>query len=209
MKVTHILLGRPWLFDQNVKHYGGENTYVLMVGKKEVVLKPMTLAEMDKFKVSKPKVIEGKDLEAKNYDVATEATKTKPDQPIEVPQILADFSKDCTNFSLKDLSMPLCPMHEYSTDSVKGISCLVSKIGDVELKIDASDQGKLEETSEWTVPPLIRDSFSMIGSAVGGTTSAFYGFNHDIRVSFKRGLWLNAEGRFELVCDDQQSRGFI
>ncbi|KAL0010802.1 hypothetical protein SO802_005910 [Lithocarpus litseifolius] len=34
------------------------------------------------------------------------------------------------------------------------------------------------ETSEWTVPPLIRDSFSMIGSAVGGTTSAFYGFNH-------------------------------
>nr|GMD13164.1 uncharacterized protein LOC109159702 isoform X1 [Ipomoea batatas] len=34
------------------------------------------------------------------------------------------------------------------------------------------------ETSEWTVPPLIRDSFSMIGTAVGGTTSAFYGFNH-------------------------------
>uniref|UniRef100_A0A2N9HG18 DYW domain-containing protein n=1 Tax=Fagus sylvatica TaxID=28930 RepID=A0A2N9HG18_FAGSY len=37
----------------------------------------------------------------------------------------------------------------------------------------------LRETSDWTVPPLIRDSFSMIGSAVGGTTSAFYGFNHD------------------------------
>ncbi|CAA0836033.1 4-hydroxy-tetrahydrodipicolinate synthase 2-chloroplastic [Striga hermonthica] len=34
------------------------------------------------------------------------------------------------------------------------------------------------ETSEWTVPPLIRDSFSMIGSAVGGTAGAFYGFNH-------------------------------
>ncbi|KAI9185926.1 hypothetical protein LWI28_012071 [Acer negundo] len=34
------------------------------------------------------------------------------------------------------------------------------------------------ETSEWTVAPFIRDSFSMIGSAVGGTTSAFYGFNH-------------------------------
>ena len=34
-----------------------------MVSKKEVVLKPMTLAKMDKFKVSKPKVIEGKDLE--------------------------------------------------------------------------------------------------------------------------------------------------
>nr|POF08343.1 hypothetical protein CFP56_66381 [Quercus suber] len=104
----------------------------------------MTLAEMDKFKVSKPKVIEGKDLEAKNYGVATKATKTKPDQPIEVPQITADFSKDCTDFSVKDLSKPLCPMHEYSTDFVKGTSFLVSNIGDAELKIDASDQGKLE-----------------------------------------------------------------
>ena len=46
-----------------------------MVGKKEVVLKSMTLAEMDKFKVSKPKVIDGKYLEAKNSGVATEATK--------------------------------------------------------------------------------------------------------------------------------------
>ncbi|KAL0843273.1 hypothetical protein Bca101_016518 [Brassica carinata] len=35
------------------------------------------------------------------------------------------------------------------------------------------------ETSEWTVSPFIRDSFSMIGSAVGGTASAFIGFNHE------------------------------
>ena len=104
----------------------------------------MALAEMDKFKVSKPKVIEGKDLEAKNYGVATEATKIKPDQPIEVPQIPPDFSKDCTNFSLKDLSKPLCTMHEYSIDFVKGTSSKVSSIGDAELKMDASDQGKLE-----------------------------------------------------------------
>uniref|UniRef100_A0A0E0MUA8 Uncharacterized protein n=1 Tax=Oryza rufipogon TaxID=4529 RepID=A0A0E0MUA8_ORYRU len=34
------------------------------------------------------------------------------------------------------------------------------------------------ETSSWTVPPLVRDSFSMIGSAIGGTAGAFYGFNH-------------------------------
>ncbi|KAI0520059.1 hypothetical protein KFK09_007524 [Dendrobium nobile] len=34
------------------------------------------------------------------------------------------------------------------------------------------------EASSWTVGPLVRDSFSMIGSAVGGTSSAFYGFNH-------------------------------
>ncbi|PQM39643.1 hypothetical protein Pyn_29489 [Prunus yedoensis var. nudiflora] len=42
----------------------------------------------------------------------------------------------------------------------------------------AGPLSKEMETSGWTVPPLIRDSFSMIGSAVGGTASAFYGFNH-------------------------------
>ncbi|XP_057951629.1 uncharacterized protein LOC131146217 isoform X3 [Malania oleifera] len=42
----------------------------------------------------------------------------------------------------------------------------------------AGPLSKEMETSDWTVRPLIRDSFSMIGSAVGGTTSAFYGFNH-------------------------------
>ncbi|KAF3953568.1 hypothetical protein CMV_021003 [Castanea mollissima] len=73
-----------------------------------------------------------------------EAPKTAADQPIEVPQIPANLSKDCTDFSLKDLSKPLCPMHEDSTDFVKGTSCLVSNIGDAKLKIDASDQGKLE-----------------------------------------------------------------
>ncbi|XP_038724972.1 uncharacterized protein LOC120016323 [Tripterygium wilfordii] len=51
-----------------------------------------------------------------------------------------------------------------------------------------------EVTSEWTVPPLVRDSFSMIGSAVGGTTSAFYGFNHVmpiIRKWVKGPMWLH------------------
>ncbi|KAJ4950093.1 hypothetical protein NE237_026925 [Protea cynaroides] len=41
----------------------------------------------------------------------------------------------------------------------------------------AGPLSKEMETSNWTVPPLVRDSFSMIGSAVGGTASAFYGFN--------------------------------
>ncbi|KAK7261206.1 hypothetical protein RIF29_27511 [Crotalaria pallida] len=50
------------------------------------------------------------------------------------------------------------------------------------------------ETSDWTIPPLIRDSFSMIGSAVGGTTSAFYGFNHVMPVVQRRikgPMWLH------------------
>ncbi len=37
-------------------------------------------------------------------------------------------------------------MHEYSTDFVKGTSCLVSNIGDAELKIHAYEQEVLEVT---------------------------------------------------------------
>lgn len=50
------------------------------------------------------------------------------------------------------------------------------------------------ETSDWTVAPLIRDSFSMIGSAVGGTASAFYGFNHAMPIvqrGVKGPMWLH------------------
>jgi len=58
----------------------------------------------------------------------------------------------------------------------------------------AGPLSKEMETSQWTVPPLIRDSFSMIGSAVGGTTSAFYGFNHVmpiVRRWVKGPMWLH------------------
>ncbi|KAF8085403.1 hypothetical protein N665_0667s0002 [Sinapis alba] len=50
------------------------------------------------------------------------------------------------------------------------------------------------ETSGWTVAPFIRDSFSMIGSAVGGTASAFIGFNHVmpiVRKWIKGPMWLH------------------
>ncbi|KAL9246294.1 hypothetical protein vseg_019848 [Gypsophila vaccaria] len=49
------------------------------------------------------------------------------------------------------------------------------------------------ETSRWTVAPLVRDSFSMIGSAVGGTASAFYGFHYvmpTVQKWVKRPMWL-------------------
>ncbi|GAB2298748.1 hypothetical protein Dimus_032822 [Dionaea muscipula] len=58
----------------------------------------------------------------------------------------------------------------------------------------AGPLSKEMETSRWTVPPLIRDSFSMIGSAVGGTTSAFYGFNFvipTVRKLVKGPMWLH------------------
>ncbi|KAK3159943.1 hypothetical protein QOZ80_1BG0053040 [Eleusine coracana subsp. coracana] len=50
------------------------------------------------------------------------------------------------------------------------------------------------ETSSWNVSPLVRDSFSMIGSAVGGTAGAFYGFNHVmhvVRCYIKGPMWIH------------------
>ncbi|KAJ0979126.1 hypothetical protein J5N97_014600 [Dioscorea zingiberensis] len=50
------------------------------------------------------------------------------------------------------------------------------------------------ETSNWTVAPLIRDSFCMIGSSVGGSASVFYGFNHVmpiVRRFVKGPMWLH------------------
>ncbi|KAE9585594.1 hypothetical protein Lal_00010166 [Lupinus albus] len=58
----------------------------------------------------------------------------------------------------------------------------------------AGPLSKHMETTQWTIAPLIRDSFSMIGSAVGGVTSAFYGFNHVMPVVQRRvkgPMWLH------------------
>jgi hypothetical protein len=67
----------------------GENTYALMVGKEEVVLKPVTLAEMKQFEKPKPKI----------SVVAIVFTKTEVDQPREMPRTPANLSNDCKDFS--------------------------------------------------------------------------------------------------------------
>ena len=68
------------------------------------------------------------------------------DQPKEMPWVPANLSKDCTDFSLKDLSKPLHPTHDNYNDFSIGTSCLVSNIGHVKLKKHADKQGKLEVT---------------------------------------------------------------
>ncbi|GLJ52203.1 hypothetical protein SUGI_1110430 [Cryptomeria japonica] len=49
------------------------------------------------------------------------------------------------------------------------------------------------EESSWSLAPFIRDSFSMIGTTVGGSASAFYGFNHGmppVQRLVKGPMWL-------------------
>ena len=41
MKVAHIMLGRPCLFDEKVQHDGHENTYTLVRNGRKKILRPM------------------------------------------------------------------------------------------------------------------------------------------------------------------------
>ncbi|RVW31891.1 Transposon Ty3-G Gag-Pol polyprotein [Vitis vinifera] len=41
IKVGHILLGRPWLFDRKVQHDSYENTYALIHNRRKKILRPM------------------------------------------------------------------------------------------------------------------------------------------------------------------------
>ena len=46
MDACHVLLGRPWLYDQKVMHDGFLNTYSLSKGGKKITLKPLSPSEL-------------------------------------------------------------------------------------------------------------------------------------------------------------------
>ena len=55
MTVTHILLGRPWLYDRDVYHSGKNNTYHFTFNDEQIVLKPMSAEQMKQKQEVKPK----------------------------------------------------------------------------------------------------------------------------------------------------------
>lgn len=58
----------------------------------------------------------------------------------------------------------------------------------------AAPLSKELEASSWSLAPFMRDSFSMIGTAIGGSASAFYGFNHGmpyVQRLVKGPMWLH------------------
>ncbi|XP_038882424.1 uncharacterized protein LOC120073695 [Benincasa hispida] len=97
-------------------------------------------------------------------------------------------SRRQSDFELRD-----CVSRGIVKTSNKGYNNLARK-SNMRCQHCAGPLSKDMETSAWTTPPLIRDSFSMIGSAVGGTASAFYGFNNVMPVvqrSVKGPMWLH------------------
>src|SRR5262249_34158183 len=62
MCASHILLGRPWLFDRRVLHDEFRNTYAFQKDGKQIVLNPMTPTEVQEAqkqlsRVSKKKAL--------------------------------------------------------------------------------------------------------------------------------------------------------
>uniref|UniRef100_A0A0E0FJR5 Uncharacterized protein n=2 Tax=Oryza TaxID=4527 RepID=A0A0E0FJR5_ORYNI len=96
------------------------------------------------------------------------AGEASPPAPPEIPtrchHCAGPLSKDMVRV------IPLPPPHHSSSSPPRDLSPW-------SCRLRCRSRGWLE-TSSWTVPPLVRDSFSMIGSAIGGTAGAFYGFNH-------------------------------
>jgi len=53
MVACHVLLGRPWMYEQRVTHDGFLNTYSLSKGGKRITLKPLSPSELLKNKPTK------------------------------------------------------------------------------------------------------------------------------------------------------------
>ena len=50
MTVTHILLGRPWLYDRDVCHIKEDNTYKFMFNNAQIVLKSMSAEQLEQLR---------------------------------------------------------------------------------------------------------------------------------------------------------------
>ncbi|PKA46808.1 hypothetical protein AXF42_Ash015702 [Apostasia shenzhenica] len=54
MNIAHVLLGRPWLYDRDVIHYGRSNTYVFTFKGKKVKLNPAKSLKLKSIETSAP-----------------------------------------------------------------------------------------------------------------------------------------------------------
>ncbi|XP_058191258.1 uncharacterized protein LOC131308354 [Rhododendron vialii] len=135
MNGTHILLGRPWLYDRDVQHCGKENTSAFSFKNKEIVLKPMNTTEMEKYKEKNPKdVAENKPITRKCFqaetmelgviyavgvkEVSESAAASASVLPSEVAELLSHFS----NVAPKELPNELPPLNnvQHAIDLIPG-----------------------------------------------------------------------------------------
>lgn len=112
MDVTHILLGRPWLYDLDVTNHGRENTYVFKYKGNNIILtpaKPSGKANRPKRR-SSPQAPLRKSLHILSHraferegqrsrrwlaivarETLPDSTESKSDFPLEVRKLLEEF----------------------------------------------------------------------------------------------------------------------
>ncbi|XP_019059438.1 PREDICTED: uncharacterized protein LOC109117147 [Tarenaya hassleriana] len=94
MQAGHILLGRPWQFDREVKHDGRTNHYSFVFNKRKISLAPLRPSQVHEMQVKLSK--EGDNNKKPNFYMkpSTEVLSVGSDQivyPPEIKKLLENF----------------------------------------------------------------------------------------------------------------------
>jgi hypothetical protein len=108
MTVCHLLLGRPWLYDQHVQHNSQANTYHLEFKGKKINLLPMSPRQIVNESRSKTEVKLKQPPPQDNVTAVSDITKSE-----RVPNLLVLATKeDMREFSEDPTAMPLMLMYK-------------------------------------------------------------------------------------------------
>ena len=102
IKISHILLGRPWLFDRRVQHDGYENTYALIhKGRKKVLRSMKKMLSSKKLEQTQPQKVltmcqfERESIETKIiFALMIKESKESKEQDKEHPAIVHNIFND-------------------------------------------------------------------------------------------------------------------
>ena len=113
MTVCHLLLGRPWLYDRHVQHYGRANTYHLEFKGKKITLQPMSPQQIvneshQKTEVNLKDASLGRQESAAAVSDVNKPTQNDITKSERVPNLLILVTKeDMREFSEDPTAMPL------------------------------------------------------------------------------------------------------
>ena len=88
--MTHILLGCPWLYDQDVYHSEKNNKCQFMFNNETIVLKPMSLGQMKRKREVKPKDVDETQKNLKNIAETQKQRAIQPQKEVEELEYDAD-----------------------------------------------------------------------------------------------------------------------
>lgn len=118
MKVCHILLDRPWLYNRKVKYDGYKNTYSFVLRQKKVILQPMRIHDFEEeSKEDQTLTMRCFYSEIKTFSIifTLVAKSDSPQQVVELRpleiQALLDYFADTTPVELPKKLPPTLDIH--------------------------------------------------------------------------------------------------